>query len=71
VRVVLFTLLALVAFAANSLLCRAALREPGIDPATFTTIRLLAGAGALTRAGGSDHSHGPRGQLGLATSSTE
>jgi drug/metabolite transporter (DMT)-like permease len=43
-RVALATGLALVAFAGNSLLCRAALRNTTIDPASFTSIRLLAGA---------------------------
>ena len=43
-RRILLTLLALVAFAANSLLCRLALLNGEIDPASFTTIRLLAGA---------------------------
>jgi drug/metabolite transporter (DMT)-like permease len=37
-------LFALLAFAANSLLCRMALRQAHIDPASFTTIRLVAGA---------------------------
>jgi drug/metabolite transporter (DMT)-like permease len=37
-------LFALLAFAANSILCRMALRQPYIDPASFTTIRLCAGA---------------------------
>lgn len=32
------------AFAANSLLCRAALRDTGIDPASFTSLRLVSGA---------------------------
>ncbi len=32
------------AFAGNSLLCRLALRETAIDAATFTTVRLVAGA---------------------------
>lgn len=41
------TLLAMVAFAANSLLCRHALRTAGMDPATFTAIRLLSGAAML------------------------
>ena len=40
----LFTFLAMAAFAGNSLLCRAALRHTAIDPATFTTVRLLSGA---------------------------
>ncbi|RXJ74246.1 EamA family transporter [Veronia nyctiphanis] len=37
-------LLALVFFAANSVLCRMALTDEAIDPATFTSIRLVAGA---------------------------
>lgn len=40
----LTTFAALVAFAANSILNRAALAEAGMDPALFTTIRLLSGA---------------------------
>jgi drug/metabolite transporter (DMT)-like permease len=46
-RTVAFTGLALGCFAANSLLCRAALRPPLVDPATFTSVRLLSGAVAL------------------------
>jgi drug/metabolite transporter (DMT)-like permease len=38
------TATALVAFAANSWLCRAALRSGSIDPATFTTVRIACGA---------------------------
>lgn len=41
------TLLALLAFAGNSLLCRAALRDTAIDPASFTLLRILAGAAVL------------------------
>lgn len=41
------TLLTLVAFAGNSLLCRLALRDSGIDAASFTTIRLVSGAAIL------------------------
>jgi drug/metabolite transporter (DMT)-like permease len=37
----------MIAFAANSLLCRLALRETSIDPASFTAIRLVSGALAL------------------------
>jgi len=44
-RLVLLVALAMVAFAANSLLCRVALRDTAIDAASFTTIRL--GSGAL------------------------
>lgn len=47
-QVALLTCLALVAFAANSLLCRAALRAGNIDPTSFTSMRL--GAGAITLA---------------------
>ncbi len=43
-RVLLLTTLAMLAFAANSLLCRVALRDTTIDAATFTTVRLVAGA---------------------------
>jgi drug/metabolite transporter (DMT)-like permease len=45
---VLLTLAALVAFASNSILCRLALGGGAIDPASFTTIRLVTGAAALT-----------------------
>jgi drug/metabolite transporter (DMT)-like permease len=41
------TATALVAFAANSVLCRLALGARRIDPSTFTTLRLLAGAVVL------------------------
>src|SRR5215813_12412598 len=41
------TVLALVAFAANSVLCRLALAEPIIDPASYTAVRLITGAVAL------------------------
>lgn len=40
-------LFALLCFAANSVLCRMALRSAHIDPATFTSIRLVAGAVTL------------------------
>src|SRR3954469_2644476 len=43
-RVFILTLLAMIAFASNSLLCRAALRDTGIDAATFTYVRILSGA---------------------------
>ena len=43
-RVLILSLLAMLAFAANSLLCRLALKETGIDAASFTTIRLVSGA---------------------------
>ncbi len=47
----LLTLLALLAFAANSLLCRLALRSAVIDPASFTGIRLVSGAVMLVVVG--------------------
>jgi drug/metabolite transporter (DMT)-like permease len=43
---------ALIGFACNSLLCRAALRSGAVDPVAFTSLRLLAGAvmlGLLSR----------------------
>lgn len=43
-RPLLLTTLAMLAFAGNSLLCRLALRETAIDPASFTAIRLVSGA---------------------------
>jgi len=46
-RILICTILALVAFAGNSLLCRAALAHTHIDAASFTTVRLLSGAVVL------------------------
>ncbi|HWM26777.1 MAG TPA: DMT family transporter [Chthoniobacterales bacterium] len=46
-RLFILTALAMVAFAGNSLLCRLALKETGIDAASFTFIRILSGAVAL------------------------
>ena len=43
-KVTLYTIAALLAFAANSLFCRLALSEGYIDPWSFTIIRLLSGA---------------------------
>lgn len=37
----------MIAFASNSLLCRLALKQTDIDPATFTFVRILSGAIAL------------------------
>lgn len=47
VRTIALTVLALIAFAANSVLCRLALGEPSIDAASFTIIRLVSGAAVL------------------------
>jgi len=44
VRIIVLTSLAMIAFAGNSLLCRAALEHTSIDAASFTTIRLTSGA---------------------------
>jgi drug/metabolite transporter (DMT)-like permease len=44
VKIFFYTVLALVAFAANSLLCRLALSQNAIDAATFSTVRLVSGA---------------------------
>ena len=46
-RLCVFVILALLAFAANSVLCRLALNDGLIDPAQFTTWRLLSGAATL------------------------
>ena len=43
-RIIVLTVLAMVAFAGNSLLCRLALRDTTIDAASFTAIRLCSGA---------------------------
>ncbi len=45
--VVILTSLAMLAFAGNSLLCRVALKNTGIDAASFTSIRLISAAVAL------------------------
>jgi len=47
VRLFVAVLLAMLAFAANPLLCRLALKDTGIDPGSFTLIRLCAGAVTL------------------------
>ncbi|UPH71531.1 DMT family transporter [Abyssibius alkaniclasticus] len=46
-KITLITLLALVAFAANSVLARAALADGAIDAAAFTAIRIASGAVVL------------------------
>ncbi|MEP6821588.1 MAG: DMT family transporter [Chthoniobacterales bacterium] len=43
-RVLLFTTLAMIAFAGNSLLCRLALKQTEIDAPSFTFIRIISGA---------------------------
>ena len=44
IKTILFTVLALIAFASNSVLCRFALGEKTIGAANFTSVRLLSGA---------------------------
>ncbi len=44
IRVFVGTLVAMLAFAGNSVLCRLALTRTHIDPASFTAVRLLSGA---------------------------
>jgi drug/metabolite transporter (DMT)-like permease len=46
-RVAFFTLVTMLAFAGNSVLCRMALKHTTIDAATFTSIRLASGAVVL------------------------
>lgn len=46
-RLALLTTLTMIAFAANSVLCRMALKDTSIDAASFTTVRLVAGASML------------------------
>jgi len=63
-RIASATLFALIAFAANSVLCRMALRQAHIDPASFMSIRLIAGAvtlWALVRLRGSPRAGGVAG----------
>jgi len=43
-RVIALTLLAMIAFAGNSILCRLALKLTSIDAASFTSLRLISGA---------------------------
>jgi len=47
-RTLLLTLFAMIAFAANSLLCRLALGQDLIDAASFATVRVISGAIVLT-----------------------
>src|SRR5437867_10305984 len=47
-RLFILTLLAMIAFAGNSLICRLALTQTSIDAASFTFTRILSGAVALS-----------------------
>lgn len=73
-RLIFWVALAMLAFAANSLLCRLALKHTGIDPASFTAVRLLSGAAMLwtvvlwrRRRAGSDGANPPPGDWRTAT----
>lgn len=46
-RVALLAILAMIAFAANSILCRMALKNTVIDAGSFTSIRIISGAAVL------------------------
>lgn len=46
-KATIYTMIALIAFAANSLFCRMALADGDIDAWSFTTVRLLSAAGCL------------------------
>ena len=46
-RTAILTLIAMLAFAGNSLLCRLALKDGQIDAASFTAIRIVSGAVVL------------------------
>jgi hypothetical protein len=46
-QLAILAMFAMTAFAANSLLCRLALKHAQIDAASFTTIRVLSGAAIL------------------------
>ena len=46
-RLIALTTLTMIAFAANSVLCRMALKETALDAASFTSLRLLSGAAML------------------------
>jgi hypothetical protein len=47
VRLFVLSAFAMLAFASNSVLCRAALEYTQIDPASFTAIRLVSGVAVL------------------------
>ncbi len=46
-RAIVYTSITMLAFAGNSILCRMALMDGAIDPASFTSMRLFSGAVAL------------------------
>ena len=48
IRLTILTLITMLCFAGNSVFCRLALRQTSIDAASFTSVRLVAGAFVLT-----------------------
>ena len=67
-RLIFLTVLTLLAFAGNSVLCRMALTTTSIDPASFTSVRLLSGAVMLSvlvwlRAGAAGVRHAKGGKV--------
>ena len=69
-RTLASTVVALVAFAANSVLCRLALGEAAIDAASFSTIRLASGASMLWLTSTALAGNAPRKQYGDWTSAS-
>lgn len=77
-KIVLYTIFALTAFALNSILCRLALRGDEADAAGFTAVRLVSGAAALAlisiaaaRGGRPNRSDGERDALESASNSLQ
>jgi drug/metabolite transporter (DMT)-like permease len=66
-RTIAFTCAALVGFAGNSLLCRLALGQRAVDAATFTSVRLCAGALTLTLLADRGRAPSPTGRGGSWT----
>ena len=63
------TLLAMIAFAGSSLLCRLALQQTAIDPASFTALRIVSGAltlGLIVRLRSNNHGAAGSWQSALA-----
>jgi drug/metabolite transporter (DMT)-like permease len=67
-RGIALTSLAMLAFAGNSILCRLALKQDAIDPASFTAVRLASGAFALIVIAGAVRRTGPARSGGSWTS---
>lgn len=63
-RAAALTFLAMLAFAGNSIICRLALKEQAIDPASFTAVRLASGALVLALIVGIAHRKAARREAG-------